>query len=127
MFWWNKGNNTKNIKITKQAHAFKNYALSYNVEILNSFNPGLQLKNTEPTIKNVVKYLLNELGGFKFFITLFFKFKKTVNKDETKFSTFYLNSEAETVIHDADIDSVYEAIYITIMTKIQKYLAEGSG
>ena len=86
-----------------------------------------QLKNTEPTIKNVVKYLLNGLGGFKFFITLFFKFKKTVNKDETKCSTFYLNSEAETVIHDADIDSVYESIYITIMTKIQKYQAEGSG
>ena len=31
----------KNIKITK--HAFKDYASSYNVEILNTFNPELQL------------------------------------------------------------------------------------
>ena len=34
----------KNIKITKQEHAFKGFASTYNVEILNSFNPELQLK-----------------------------------------------------------------------------------
>ena len=28
----------KNVKITKQAHAFKDFASSYNVEILNSVN-----------------------------------------------------------------------------------------
>ena len=31
--------NEKNVKITKQAYAFVGYASSYNVEILNSFNP----------------------------------------------------------------------------------------
>ena len=36
--------NEKNGKITKRAHAFKGYASSYNVEILNFFNPELQLK-----------------------------------------------------------------------------------
>ena len=30
-------------KITKWAHAFKGYTSSYNVGILNSFNPELQL------------------------------------------------------------------------------------
>ena len=35
--------NEKNVKITKRAHAFKGFA-RYNVEILNSFNPDLQLK-----------------------------------------------------------------------------------
>ena len=30
-------------KITKWVHAFKGYASSYNVGILNSFNPELQL------------------------------------------------------------------------------------
>ena len=43
------------MKIKKTAHAFKVYASSYNVEILNSFNPELQLKDTENTIKNKVK------------------------------------------------------------------------
>ena len=31
--------NEKFVKITKQSRAFKGYASSYNVEILNSFNP----------------------------------------------------------------------------------------
>ena len=37
--------NEKNVKITKQAHAFKGYASSYNVEIFNSFDPELQIKD----------------------------------------------------------------------------------
>ena len=37
--------NERNIKIMKQAHAFKGYASSYNVEIFNSFDPELQIKD----------------------------------------------------------------------------------
>ena len=44
--------NEKIVKITKRSRAFKGYASSYNVEILNSFNPELQLKDTESAIKN---------------------------------------------------------------------------
>ena len=36
--------NEKNMKTTKREHAFKGFASSYNVEILNSFNLELQLK-----------------------------------------------------------------------------------
>ena len=36
--------NEKSVKITKQVHAFKDFAGIYNVEILNSFNSDLQLK-----------------------------------------------------------------------------------
>ena len=54
-------------KITKQAHAFKNSTCSYSVEIFNSFNPELQLKNKP-------KSLGNELRDFTFIITLFLKF-----------------------------------------------------
>ena len=61
----------KNIKITKQEHAFKGYASTYNVEILNSFNPELQLKDTESTIKSKLIELLTQLKGFKFVKTLF--------------------------------------------------------
>ena len=55
----------KNVKI-KQAHAFKGYASSYNAEILNSFNPELQLNDAEFAIKNKLKKLLTKLKGFKF-------------------------------------------------------------
>ena len=47
--------NEKNVKITKWTHAFKGYASSYNVEISNSFNPVIQLKDTESAIKNQIK------------------------------------------------------------------------
>ena len=60
----------KNVKIAKQAQAFKCFATSYNVEVLNSFNPDLQLKDTESAIKNKLKKLLSELKGFKFVLTL---------------------------------------------------------
>ena len=42
----------KNLKITKRAHAFKGYASTYNVGSLNSYNPELQLKDTEFVIKS---------------------------------------------------------------------------
>ena len=39
------------MKITKQKHAFKGIESTYNVKILNAFNPELQLKDTESAIK----------------------------------------------------------------------------
>ena len=66
---WKVFEQKKNANITKWAHAFKGYASSYNAEILNSFNPELQLKDTESAIKNKLKNLLSELRGFKFMTT----------------------------------------------------------
>ena len=37
----------KNAKMKRQLHGYKAYASTYNVEILNTFNPELQLKDTE--------------------------------------------------------------------------------
>ena len=68
--------NEKNVKITKREHAFKAYARTYNVEILNSFNPEIQLKDTESAIKSKPIELLTQLKGFKFVITLVLVFKK---------------------------------------------------
>ena len=41
----------KNIKTTKREDAFKRYASTSNVEILNTCNPELQLKDTDPAVK----------------------------------------------------------------------------
>ena len=62
--------NKKDVKITKQSHAFKGYRSSYNVVVLSSFNPSLQLQNTASAIENKLLNLLAELKGFKFVITL---------------------------------------------------------
>ena len=60
----------KKIKITKRIHTFKGYARFYNVEILNSFNPELYIKDTESTIKSKLLELSTQLKGFKFVTTL---------------------------------------------------------
>ena len=65
----------KNVKITKQVHAFESFGSSY-VEILNSFNLELQLKDTESAIKSRVIDLLTQLKGFKFVAMLVLVFKK---------------------------------------------------
>ena len=62
--------NEKNIKITKQAHAFREYASSFSVEVLSSFNLELHLKDTESAIKSKLIELLTQLKGFKFVTTL---------------------------------------------------------
>ena len=48
------------MKITKRAHAFKGNGSSYNVETLNSFNPELQLRDTQSAIKCKLIELLTE-------------------------------------------------------------------
>ena len=80
--------NEKNVKITKQAHAFKSFASSYNVEILNCSNPELQLKATESAIKSKLIDSWTQLKGFKFVITLVLVFKKIQNEDKAKYGIF---------------------------------------
>ena len=43
----------------------KSYAITYNVEILNSFNTEIQFKDTENAIKNKLTDLLTELNGIQ--------------------------------------------------------------
>ena len=58
---------------------------SYNVEILNTFNPELQLKETESAIKSKLIELLTQLKGFKFVTTLVLMFRKTESEDKFSF------------------------------------------
>ena len=65
--------NDKNIKIAKREHTFKSYASTCNAEVLNSFNPELQLKDTEYAIKSKLLELLTQLKGFKSVATLIYR------------------------------------------------------
>ena len=51
----------KKAKIIKRAHAFKNYAYTYNGKVLNYFSPELQLENTKSVIKSKLNNSSNEL------------------------------------------------------------------
>ena len=48
----------------------------YNIEILNLFDPELQLIKTNPAIKNKLKELLSELKKFKVQTVLVLDYKK---------------------------------------------------
>ena len=50
--------------MTKQEHAFKDYASTYNVEISNSFNSELQLKDTESAIKSKANRIIDSIKRF---------------------------------------------------------------
>ena len=80
--------NENNVKIRKQAHAFKGFGSSYNVEILNSFNPELQLKDTESSIKSKLIEVLTKLKGSKLVTALVLEFKKVESEDKTSFEKF---------------------------------------
>ena len=65
-------------KQKKREHVFKGYASIYNVDILNSFNPALQLKDTESAIKS----------DNKFVSILILVFKKIESEDQTNYVNF---------------------------------------
>ena len=111
----------QNVKIYLTKKTIKNVKTGYvstgNVDILNSLNSELQLKNTESVIKNKLKDLT----------ALVMEFKKIESDDATKYNTFYSNSKAETIINESDIDNVFESIYCKIISNIQKSIRKGSG
>ena len=118
---------TKKIyKIAKREHAFKGYASTYNVEILNSFNSEIQLKDTQSTIKSKLIELMTQLLGFKFVATLVLVLKNIECEDKTKYDSFYSSSKAKIIVDESDIDDVFQSIYTTIIKNIQKSLRKGS-
>ena len=117
----------KNKKIRKRVHAFIGSVSTYNVEILNYFNPELKLKDTESAIKSKLIELLTQLKGFKFVAILCLVFKHIDSKNKTKYDNFYSSSNAEIIIIESYIDDVFKSIDTTIITNIQKSLEKGSG
>ena len=53
--------------------------------------------------------------------------KKTESEDKKKYNTFYSSSKAEILINKGDIDDVFQSVYTTIISNIQKSLGKGSG
>ena len=67
---------------------------------------------------------MSKLRDFKFLATLVLEilFKKKKNVVKTKYSIFYQNLKAETIINESDIDDVFGSICIVIISNIQNNL-----
>ena len=119
--------NEKNVKITKRKHAFKGFASPYNFELLNPFNLELHSEDTEYAIKSKLIDILPELRGIQFVTASVLVFKKIEREDKTKYELFYSNSKAEIIINKNVIDDLFQSIYTTIISIMQKCLGKGSG
>ena len=67
-----------------------------------------------------------QLKGFKFAATLPILFKKIETEDQTRYDDFYSSSKVEIIINKSNTDDVFQSIYTTVITTIQKYLGSGS-
>ena len=87
-------------------------------QVLLTLNYNL---DTESAIKSKMIELLTQSKDFKFVTTLVLVFQ---NKDKTKFDKLYSSSKAEIIVNESDIDDMFQSIYTTIITNIQKYLGK---
>ena len=58
------------LNVIKTNHAFRRYAMSYKVALVEKKYPIKQLEATKSSIKNLFSDLSNETKGFKYHITL---------------------------------------------------------
>ena len=60
------------LSVIKTNQAFRGYAMSYKVEIIERKDPIVQLEASKSSIKDLLSDLLNETKGFKYQITVNF-------------------------------------------------------
>ena len=58
------------LSVIKTDHAFKRYAMSYKVKLVEKKDPLIQLEASKSSIKDLFNDLLDETKGFKYQITL---------------------------------------------------------
>ena len=64
------------LSVIKTNQAFRGYAMSYKVEIIERKDPIVQLEASKSSIKDLFSDLLNETKGFKYQITVKVLLKK---------------------------------------------------
>ena len=117
------------LNVKEIAEAFKRFAKSYNIEIVNKKDPMVQLYSSKLCIKDLFKVLLYEMKEFKYQITLHVTLKKNKLKDKAKYTEYagvYLNSFVKIVINEnfePDIDKSYEEIF----HRLDNWINEESG
>ena len=111
---------------TQRAKAIKGYTRSYEIGLINSEDPLIQLQNTRLVIENNLLKILTEMKGLKFNEVLKITFKKQVG-DEPIEKTAYFNGKTQTVTNEIEIAESLQIIQEQIVNKIQQWISEGSG
>ena len=101
------------LSVAEISKAFKRYARSYKIEIIDSKDPLAQLEAGKSSIGDLFKDLLNEIKGFKYQITVtVFLCKHKINGD-IEYAPVYFNSGTKIVINSGknDLDKSFQKFY----------------
>ena len=79
--------------------AFKRYAKSYKIEIIDSEDPLAQSEASKPRIKDFFKDSLDKIKGFKYQLTVKVLLSKHKGNGGIEFASVYFNSTPKTVIN----------------------------
>ena len=111
------------LNVIKTDHAFKGYAMSYKVELVEKKDSLVQLEASKSSIKDLFNNLLDETKGFKYQITFKAELKKyKVSKIE--FALVHFSSTTKTVInHKFDLERSFQEI----LYRIGNWINERSG
>ena len=85
------------MSVEEISEAFKRYAKSYRIEIVDKKDPMIQLYSSKRRITVLFGELLSEMKGFQYQITLFVTLKKDKLDGTVEYAAVYLNSFVKTV------------------------------
>ena len=112
------------LNVIKTDHAFKGYAISYKVELVEKKDPTKQLEASKSNIKDLFSDLWNETKGFNYQITLKVMLTKYKPNGEIEFRPVYFNSITKRVInHKFSIENAFQEI----LHRIDNWINERSG
>ena len=114
------------MSVKKVAEAFKRYAKSFNIKIVDKKDPLVQLYSSKPCIKDLFKELLLEMKGLKYQITINVTVKKKKVDDSTEYADVYFNSLFKIVIND-NFEHLIDKSFEEILYRVDNWINEGSG
>ena len=112
------------MSVIKTDQAFRGYARSYEVEIVERKDSIVQLEASKLSIKDLFSNLMNEIKGFKYQITLNVLLKKCKPNEEIGFTPVYFNSLTKLVIN---LRYKLNKSFQEILYRMDAWINEGSG
>ena len=98
----------KKRRVVKTNKAFRGYAMTYKVKLIDKKDSLLQLEASKLSIKDFFNDLLDETKGFKYHIIVKILLKK-FKGSEIEFYLFFFNSKTKTVInHKFVLEKVFQ-------------------
>ena len=117
------------LNVIKTNHAFRGYAMSYKVEIIEKKDPIKQLEASKSSIKDLLSDLLNETKSFQYQITLKVTLKNTKPMEKLNLDQFILikkNSPKNPKKAVINLKFSLENAFQEILYRIDNWINEGS-